>query len=104
VKIVHNREHFFTKEQIEVMQTQVSQKSLAPKYEGETLTNREKEVLQCICEQSTAKETAERLFIAQRTVEGHRNNLLQKTGAKNTAGLVIYAISNDLYDPVNLIM
>ena len=104
VKIVHNRGHFFTKEQIEVMQTQVSQKSLAPKYEGETLTNREKEVLQCICEQSTAKETAERLFIAQRTVEGHRNNLLQKTGAKNTAGLVIYAISNDLYDPVNLIM
>jgi DNA-binding NarL/FixJ family response regulator len=104
VRIVHSRGHFFTKEQISVMQTQVSQKSLAPKYQGEALTSREKEILQCICEQSTAKETGERLFITQRTVEGHRNSLLQKTGAKNSTGLVIYAISNNLYDPNNLIM
>lgn len=104
VRIVHNRGHFFTKEQIDVMQTQASQKIPAPKYQGEKLSSREKEVLLCICEQSTAKETAERLFIAQRTVEGHRNNLLQKTGAKNSAGLVIFAINNNLYDPNKLIM
>jgi DNA-binding NarL/FixJ family response regulator len=60
------------------------------------ITSREKEILQLICEEKTAAEIATGLFISERTVEGHRNNLLQKTGAKNTAGLVIYAIKNQL--------
>jgi DNA-binding CsgD family transcriptional regulator len=32
-------------------------------------------------------------------VDGHRNNLLEKTGARNTAGLVIFAIKNNLVSP-----
>jgi DNA-binding CsgD family transcriptional regulator len=32
-------------------------------------------------------------------VDGHRNNLLEKTGARNTAGLVIFAIKNNLVNP-----
>ncbi|PZD77131.1 response regulator transcription factor [Mesonia sp. K7] len=62
----------------------------------EPLTHREKEVLLLICQQYSTKEIAERLFINHRTVEGHRNNLLQKTGSKNTVGLIIYAIQEDL--------
>ncbi|MEL6251923.1 MAG: response regulator transcription factor [Bacteroidota bacterium] len=60
------------------------------------LTEREKEVLQLICEQYTAGEIAEKLFISPRTVEGHRNNLLQKFNCRNTAGLVVYAVQNKL--------
>ncbi len=60
------------------------------------LTNRENEVLQLICEQLTNTEIAGKLFISVRTVDGHRNNLLQKLNCRNTAGLVAYAIQQQL--------
>jgi DNA-binding NarL/FixJ family response regulator len=60
------------------------------------LTKREKEVLQLICEQYTNAEIADKLFISTRTVEGHRNNLLQKLNCRNTAGLVAVAIRREL--------
>jgi DNA-binding NarL/FixJ family response regulator len=63
------------------------------------LSTREVEVLNLICQELTAQEIAERLFISVRTVDGHRNNLLEKTGARNTAGLVIFAIKNNLVNP-----
>lgn len=60
---------------------------------GESLlTDREIEVLRLICDEFTNKEIAEMLGISVRTVDSHRRNLLQKTGARNTAGLVKYAI------------
>lgn len=65
------------------------------------LTNREKEILMLICDQHTNKEIAEKLFISSRTVEGHRNKMLDKTQSKNTVGLIIYAIENGLVS-VNL--
>ncbi len=62
------------------------------------ITDREKEVLELIVKQYTNQEIAEELYISTRTVDAHRRNLLQKTGAKNTAGLVTYAIKHDLAD------
>jgi len=62
------------------------------------LTQREKDVLELICKEYTNAEIAEKLFISTRTVEGHRNNLLLKTGCRNTAGLVIFAIRNEIVD------
>lgn len=59
-------------------------------------TKREKEILQYICEELSTKDIAKKLFISERTVEGHRNSLILKTNVKNTAGLVIYAIKNNL--------
>jgi DNA-binding NarL/FixJ family response regulator len=59
-------------------------------------TRREEEVLELICRQYTSEEIGEKLFISVKTVNGHRNNLLQKTGSRNTAGLVIYAIKHGL--------
>ncbi|MBK8787916.1 MAG: response regulator transcription factor [Chitinophagaceae bacterium] len=50
-----------------------------------------------LCRELSNIEIGERLFISPRTVEGHRNNLLQKTGCRNTAGLVIFAIKNNLF-------
>ena len=60
------------------------------------LTTREIEILQLICHQKNAVEIAEQLFISPRTVEGHRNNLLLKTESRNIAGLVVYAIQNEI--------
>jgi two-component system response regulator NreC len=62
------------------------------------LTRREEEVLNLLCHQNTSEEIAEKLFISVKTVNGHRNNLLQKTNSRNTAGLVIFALKNNLVD------
>lgn len=56
------------------------------------LTEREKEVLQLIVDELTSLEIAGKLFLSQRTVEHHRDNLLLKLDVKNTAGLVKKAI------------
>ncbi len=63
------------------------------------LTTREKEILELICQQYNTTEIAEKLFISPRTVEGHRNSLLAKTGARNTAGLVLFAVTNNIISP-----
>lgn len=60
------------------------------------ITRREVEILELTCKQLTAEEIGEKLFISVKTVNGHRNNLLQKTGSRNVTGLVIYAIKNQL--------
>jgi len=62
------------------------------------LTDREVEVLELICKQLTNQQIADQLYISIRTVDAHRRNLLQKTAAKNTAGLVTYAIRHDIVD------
>jgi DNA-binding NarL/FixJ family response regulator len=62
------------------------------------LTDREKEVLELIVKEHTNAEIAKKLYISPRTVDAHRRNLLQKTGAQNTAGLVTYAIKHELVD------
>jgi DNA-binding NarL/FixJ family response regulator len=60
------------------------------------ITRREKEILQLVVDEFTNQEIADKLFLSLRTVENHRNNLLQKLGVKNTAGLVKAAISQGL--------
>jgi DNA-binding NarL/FixJ family response regulator len=59
-------------------------------------TPKEIEILKYICKEFTAPEIAKRLDISVRTVEGHRSRLLDKTGAKNIAGLVVYALKHKL--------
>lgn len=60
------------------------------------ITDREKDVLKLIVDEYTNQEIASKLFISVRTVDAHRRNLLQKIGAKNTAGLVKFAYENNL--------
>lgn len=61
------------------------------------LTARESEILILLCSELSNIQIGERLFISSRTVEGHRNKLLVKTGCRNTAGLVVFAIKHDLF-------
>jgi DNA-binding NarL/FixJ family response regulator len=62
------------------------------------LSERETEVLSYICKGLSNKQIADTLFLSKRTVDKHRENLLLKTGAKNTAGLVMYAIQSGLIE------
>ena len=63
-----------------------------------TLSSREVEVLELICQEYTAKEIGEKLFISPRTAEGHRRHLIEKLGVKNTAGLIVKAIKEGIVD------
>jgi len=63
-----------------------------------SLTKREHEVLQLICKGFSNTEIADSLHISAKTVEGHRTNLLSKTGVKNSINLVMYAIKNKIIE------
>jgi DNA-binding NarL/FixJ family response regulator len=63
------------------------------------LSEREVEILLLISEGLSNQEIGDRLFISKRTVEKHRANILDKTNCKNTAGLIMYAIKNQLIEP-----
>lgn len=64
----------------------------------EPLSVRETEILVCVCRGLSNQQIADELFISKRTVDKHRANILEKTGCKNTASLVVYAIRNGLVD------
>jgi DNA-binding NarL/FixJ family response regulator len=61
-----------------------------------SLTQREKEILGLLSKEYTNEKIAASLNISYRTVETHRKNMMQKTGASNLAGLLRYAFSNGL--------
>ena len=63
-----------------------------------SLTKRELEILELIVEEHTGPEIAKKLFISINTVETHRKNLLAKLKVKNTAGLVKYALQNEIFN------
>jgi DNA-binding NarL/FixJ family response regulator len=59
-------------------------------------TERELQVLQLICEEKTNAEIGKAIFLSPRSVEGIRQRLIEKTGVRNTAGLVIFAVKNGI--------
>ncbi len=64
--------------------------------DGVRLTKREIEVLSLVAQGLTNTEIADKLFISKRTVDGHKANLIQKTGSKNVVDLLIYAIKSNI--------
>jgi len=60
------------------------------------LTSREREVLQLVATGLTNQQIADKLFTSKRTVETHRQSLLEKTGAVNTPSLIKYAMEHGL--------
>ena len=97
IKIVHRQGYYFKDDQLHVIREQIPVKAHKPELNDDSaLSEREVDVLRLICQQKTAKEIGDILFITQRTAEGHKNNLFAKTGAKNIAGLVIYAIQHGI--------
>lgn len=63
---------------------------------GVPLTHREREILHLVASGLTNQQIADQLFTSRRTVESHRQRLLEKTGVKNTPALVKYAVEQGL--------
>ncbi|MDR3679372.1 MAG: response regulator transcription factor [Flavipsychrobacter sp.] len=92
---VHNKGSYINERSLKAIQRNMGVKT-KPRKMAVQITKREEEILQLVCQQHTAEEIAEKLFISVKTVNGHRNNLLQKTGSRNVTGLVLYAIKNSI--------
>lgn len=60
------------------------------------LTSREKEVLQLIADEYTTPEIADKLSLSVKTIETHRQNLFQKFGCRNSAGLIKTALERGM--------
>ena len=67
-----------------------------PEIPDSEISDREMEILYHVCLGLSNQEIADKLFISKRTVDKHRANLLSKTGCRNTAALVMYAIKNKM--------
>ncbi|HMT75314.1 MAG TPA: response regulator transcription factor [Chitinophagaceae bacterium] len=63
-----------------------------------TLSDKEKDVLRFICMEFTAAEIAKKMEISPRTVEAIKDRLMERFGSKNTAGLVFFAVKNNLIE------
>lgn len=88
---------YYTEYVMKIIQSNiVTTRKTKSNFESCFLSVRELEVLKLICYQKSTLEIAEQLFISPRTVEGHRNNLLLKTESRNIAGLVVYAVQNEI--------
>ncbi len=62
------------------------------------LSDKEKDVVSLICREYTASEIADKMSISPRTVESIKDRLMERFGLKNTAGLVFFAVKNELID------
>ena len=96
---VYRNGSYINQQTLQAIQKRMNEKGQKkPKPLDEPLTQREIEVLELVCQQMKTEEIAEQLFISVKTVNGHRNNLLQKTGSRNVAGLVLYAVKKNLVE------
>lgn len=93
---VYDGKNYFSPEILEAIIRNLNKKKY--KKTNTDLTEREIEVLYNICKGFSNQEIADLLYISKRTVDKHRENILLKTESKNTAGLVVYAIKNEIFE------
>ena len=93
IKAVMNNEEYICSEVMQALSGAMRRNE-----ETEVLSEREMDVLLGICRGLSTQEIADQLFLSKRTVDSHRANILEKTGSKNTASLVVYAIKNNLVE------
>lgn len=62
------------------------------------ITDKERDVIRYICMEFTSSEIGDKMGISSRTVESIKERLMERFGLKNTAGLVFFAVKNDLVD------
>jgi len=99
-KVANGNQYFTDDVKEKMMQTLLNGQ---PKNEGSqdgvlisSLTKRELEVLKLVAQQYSTREIAQELVISESTVETHRKNLMKKVKVKNSVGLAIFALKNEV--------
>lgn len=99
IKSVYTQEAYYCKHTSQRLAQMVAKSKFNPYKENAKpeFSEREVEIICFICDGLTNKEIAAKIFLSVRTVEGLRMKILEKMNVKNTAGIIIYAIKNNLY-------
>lgn len=74
----------------------VDNKKISPIFKEVDLTDKEIEIIRYISKELTNREIAEKLLLSVRTIDGHKERILQKTKAKNAVGIIMYAMKHNL--------
>lgn len=100
IKTVHTSEYYFNEYTNKAMLTGLRTKRvLETNIPEETeLSEKEIQVLKLMCDEKSTKEIADIVEISPRTVEAIRDRLKLKTGAKSTAGLILYAVKHRIVE------
>ncbi len=91
-----NGDSYFSEALLQSLTRNMSRLATTVSNDEDALSEREIGILVEVCRGLSNQEIADKLFISKRTVDKHRANILEKTGCKNTANLVVYAIKNHL--------
>lgn len=94
IHTIYKGENYFNKEISDTILKSLRNKT--NESNAKSLTNREKEIIELVVDGLTNKEIADKLFISIRTVDSHKNNIMQKLNLKSSIELVKYAIKNNL--------
>ncbi len=101
IRLVNEGESFFSEQLLYnvIMNMQnIEQTLVKEKTELLKLNEKEIELLQYICQGLSNKELAEKMFVSLKTIESNKAKLMRKTGAKNNAALIIWAIKNKIVE------
>jgi DNA-binding NarL/FixJ family response regulator len=94
---VHEQGFYFdNRVSIMLAQTLIDRNKSNPVFVEAELTVREKEIVELVCNDKTTREIADMLCLSTRTVEGYRKTIMEKVGAKNTLGLISYAVKHKI--------
>jgi DNA-binding NarL/FixJ family response regulator len=95
-KVIKGESYFSNSIINSLIKAQINGSKKEVKEEPLVLSGREIEILRLICEGLSNKEISLELKISQRTIEGIRSGLLQKTGSKDSVNLALFALKNNL--------
>ncbi len=101
IKTCHEQEYYFNSLTNQALLNNLRQKNVTMPHRmtaEANLTDKEITVLKLMCEEKSTREIAEAVELSPRTVEAMRDKLKTKTGAKSTAGLIMYAVKHKLLD------
>jgi DNA-binding NarL/FixJ family response regulator len=82
-----------------VMEEKLENVSIYSSCQGMNISDREMEIIALIAEGNSNKEIADKLFLSTHTITTHRKNIMNKIGVNNTAGLVLFAVRENLVSP-----
>ncbi|MGH2565941.1 MAG: response regulator [Ginsengibacter sp.] len=99
VKEVYEGRNYFCNATTMRMARMISTTHVLSKQPKIEFTEKEIEIIKLICEQYATKEIADKTSLTYRTVEKYRAVILEKTGSKNMAGVVVYAIKHGMFVP-----
>ncbi len=98
VQTVYEGGSYFSPSLLDSLSNSIKASDMVAIDEQDRLSDRELEILVGICRGQSTQEIADSLYISKRTVDKHRANILEKSGCKNSASLVVYAIKNGLVE------